>query len=124
MAASAALGTDDLSDLFFHHLGEDVQADVGRQGPKGLPARRPPAPRAASYTRGGSGRSRRVTACSAGTVSFTVVLLRSRQIAPNAASGNGRIGRTAVFKFYGLRDNLGNGGRRWQAGRRKCGQCA
>ena len=33
-------------------------------------------------------------------------LLRSQRIAPNAASGSGRSGRTAVFKFYGLRDNL------------------
>jgi len=35
-----------------------------------------------------------------------VVLLRSRQIALNAASGSGRSGRTAVFKFYELWDNL------------------
>ncbi len=42
----------------------------------------------------------------AARLSLTVVLLRSRQIAPNAASGNGRSGRTAVLKFYGLRDNL------------------
>ena len=43
----------------------------------------------------------------ADTLSFTVVLLRSRQIALNAASGSGRSGRTAVFKFYELWDNLG-----------------
>ena len=47
-----------------------------------------------------------MTACSNGTVSFTVVLLRSCRITPNAASGSGRSRRTAVLKFYGLRDNL------------------
>ncbi len=60
----------------------------------------------ASCTRGDNGRSLLVTACAADTFPFTVVLLRSRQIAPNAASGNGRSRRTAVLKFYGLRDNL------------------
>ncbi len=38
---------------------------------------------------------------------FTAVLLSIWQIAPKAPSGSGRSGRTAVFKFYGLRDNLG-----------------
>ncbi len=35
-----------------------------------------------------------------------VVLLRSCRITPKAPSGSGRSGRTAVLKFYGLRDNL------------------
>ncbi len=52
----------------------------------------------ASCTRGDNGRSLLVTACAADTFPFTVVLLRSR--------GSGRSGRTAVLKFYGLRDNL------------------
>ncbi len=60
----------------------------------------------ASCTRGDNGRSLLVTACAADTFPFTVVLLRSRQIAPNAASGNGRSRRTAVLKFCGRRDNL------------------
>ncbi len=60
----------------------------------------------ASCTRGDSGRSLLVTAWLADTFPFTVVFLRSRQISPNAASGSGRSRRTAVLKFYGLRDNL------------------
>ncbi len=32
----AALGADDLSDLFFHQLGQDAQADADRQGQKAL----------------------------------------------------------------------------------------
>ncbi len=70
----------------------------------------------ASCTRGASGCSRRVTACSDGTVSFTAVLLSILRIAPRAPTGSGRRSRkTAVLKFYGLWDNL------LRAPRRGCG---
>ena len=35
-----------------------------------------------------------------------VAVIAPVRFAPNAPSGSGRSGRTAVFKFYGLRDNL------------------
>jgi hypothetical protein len=101
----AAPLADDLGGLLLHQLGQNAQADAHREGKKPLLGDTHQLPERLLHA-WGSGCSWFVTACSAGTFSFTVVLLRSWRITPKAPSESGRSGRTAVLKFYGLRDNL------------------
>ncbi len=105
LGVMAALGADDLGDIFFHQLGEDTEL-MPTDRAKRLSWATPTSSPSASCTRGDRGRSLLVTACADGTVSFTAVPLSIWQIAPKAPTGSGRRRRTAVLKFYGLRDNL------------------